>query len=109
MSKAVDIQNGILHVHTRHYDDVQCIVLCTEGRVDRVFMEVTDQLDNGIVCGGNCTVCGRPLENGRLYLCERCQLEEERFTKFVDHLNNLTEICRGIAESTRLVKDGDKK
>jgi len=39
MSKAVDIIDGVLFVHTRHYDDVNRVIICHQKKPLRVFSE----------------------------------------------------------------------
>lgn len=39
MSKAVDIIDGVLFVHTRHYDDVNRVIICHKKKPLRVFSD----------------------------------------------------------------------
>lgn len=39
MSKAVEIIDGVLFVHTRHYDDVNRVIICHQEKPYRVFSE----------------------------------------------------------------------
>ena len=39
MSKAVEIIDGVLFVHTRHYDDVNRVIICHQKKPFRVFSD----------------------------------------------------------------------
>lgn len=39
MSKAVDIIDGVLFVNTRHYDDVNRVIICNQKKPYRVFSD----------------------------------------------------------------------
>ena len=39
MSKAVEIIDGVLFVHTRHYDDVNRVIICHQKKPYRVFSD----------------------------------------------------------------------
>lgn len=39
MSKAVEIIDGVLFVHTRHYDDVNRVIICNQKKPYRVFSD----------------------------------------------------------------------
>lgn len=39
MSKAVDIIDGVLFVYTRHYDDVNRVIICHQKKPYRVFSD----------------------------------------------------------------------
>ena len=91
MSKAVDIIDGVLFVHTRHYDDVNRVIICHQKKPYRVFSddekkewsrphgEWIEKEDYNMdtyydcsVCGNSwCTFDGTPWQN-RMNFCPKC-------------------------------------
>jgi len=32
-----------------------------------------------VIVNGNCMICGKPLDNGRIFLCETCEKKEKEY------------------------------
>lgn len=77
MSKAVDIIDGVLFVHTRHYDDVNRVIICHQKKPFRVFSddakkELGRLHGEWIITGGyrpsyKCSICGYSYSSNFIY------------------------------------------
>lgn len=79
MSKAVDIIDGVLFVHTRHYDDVNRVIICHQKKPLRVFSDDAEK-ELGRPHGKwiECEEMNCHSDIEKIYICPFCKMKHHR-------------------------------
>ena len=90
MSKAVEIIDGVLFVHTRHYDDVNRVIICHQKKPYRVFSD--DEKKEEQRPHGEWIVNNRYKRKGKKFLdCSECHYGEHG--DIICEVNKIPRFC----------------